>query len=633
MEFYPSEQKQRLTLAQAIVKYLQVQCSEYDGEQQRFIQGIWGIFGHGNVSGLSQALVEHGHDLPYHQPRNEQSMVHASTGFARAKRRKATMACTTSIGPGATNMITGAATATICRIPVLLLPSDHYASRYGGVVLQGIEHLNSDDMSVTDAFRVVSRFYDRITRPEQILASLPEAMRIMTSPADTGAVTLALPQDIQGYAYDYPTSFFEPHVWRIERRLPDPQRISEAIELLRSAQRPYIIAGGGVHYSEAWDELDRFATAFGIPVGETHAGRGALRQGSAHPLSLSGTGLNGTPAAAEIASQADLVLCIGTRLHDFITGSSSAFHDPNVRFVSVNVNGRDAYKLGALPITADAKLALAALTEAGRAAGVHANDEWVATARRLAGEWETTKREHIYVDRPGEEMTQSQVIGVLNEHMHDGDVLVCAAGTVPSDVTKLFDPAGGRTLHLEFGNSCMGYDIPAAIGVRLAQGDGEVYVLLGDGNYQMHPMELVTAIQERAKLTVLVSVNYGYQSIHGHQRAYVGHSLGNEFKVRDGASGEIDKGEYIEIDYVKNAESIGLTGVAARTPSEVRDALKAARDRDGSTLIACYVDKSYAPPGSGVWWEVIGAEVTGDDTTRAVVEQRQAGRVNQRFHY
>ncbi len=633
MEFYPSEKKQRLTLAQAIVKYLQAQYSEYDGEQQRFIQGIWGIFGHGNVSGMSQALVEYGHDLPYHQPRNEQSMVHASTGFARAKRRKATMACTTSIGPGATNMVTGAATATICRIPVLLLPSDHYASRYGGVVLQGIEHLNSDDMSVTDTFRVVSRFYDRVTRPEQILASLPEAMRIMTSPADTGAVTLALPQDIQGYAYDYPTRFFEPHTWRIERRLPHPARVKEAIEMLKAAKRPYIIAGGGVHYSEAWDELQRFASAFGIPVGETHAGRGALRDGSNDPMSMSGTGLNGTPSAAKVAAEADLVMCIGTRLHDFITGSSSAFHDPDVRFVSVNVNGRDAYKLGALPITADAKLALQALTEAARVAGVTVNEEWVAKARRLAGEWETTKREQIYVDRPGEAITQSQVIGILNDEMQDGDVLVCAAGTVPSDVTKLFDPAGGRELHLEFGNSCMGYDIPAAIGVRLAGTNGEVYVLLGDGNYQMHPMELVTAMQERTKLTVLLSVNYGYQSIHGHQRAYVGHSLGNEFKVRDETTREIDKGEYTEVDYVKNAESMGLTAVAAHTASDVREALMAARQRDTSTLIAVYVDKSYAPPGSGVWWEVIGAKATGDEITRAIVEEREAGRVNQRLHY
>jgi 3D-(3,5/4)-trihydroxycyclohexane-1,2-dione acylhydrolase (decyclizing) len=633
MEFYPAEKKQRLTLAQAIVKYLQVQYSEYDGEQQRFIQGMWGIFGHGNVSGLSQALVEYGQDLPYHQPRNEQSMVHASTGFARAKRRKATMACTTSIGPGATNMVTGAATATICRIPVLLLPSDHYASRYGGVVLQGIEHLSSEDMSVTDTFRVVSRYFDRITRPEQILVALPEAMRVMTDPATTGAVTIALPQDIQSYAYDYPTRFFEPHTWRIERRPPDTARIEEAVEMLQAATRPYIIAGGGVHYSEAWDELADFAAVFGIPVGETHAGRGALRDGSANPLSMSGTGHNGTPAAAVIAAEADLVLCIGTRLHDFVTGSNSAFHDPDVRFVSVNVNGRDAYKLGALPITADAKLALNALTEAGRAAGVTPNDEWVAKAQRLNGEWETTKREQIYVDAPREELTQGQLIGILNEEMQEGDVLVAAAGTVPGDLTKLFDAAGGRVLHLEFGNSCMGYDIPAAIGVRLAQSTGEVFVLLGDGNYQLHPMELVTAVQERTKLTVVVSVNYGFQSIHAHQRAYVGHSLGNEFKQRDLSTGLLDEGEFVEIDYVKNAESIGLTGVAARTAGEVRDALKAARGRDDSTLIAVYTDKYSFPPGSGVWWEVVGAEVTNDEATRTVVEEREAGRVNQRFYY
>ena len=280
MDFYSSEKKQRLTLSQAVIKYLQVQYSEYDGNEQRFIQGMWGIFGHGNVSGISQALIEYGQNLPYHQPTNEQSMVHAATGFARTKRRKATMACTTSIGPGSTNMITGAATATICRIPVLLLPSDYYASRYGGTVLQDIDHLTSDDMSVTDTFRVVSRFYDRITRPEQILTALPEAMRVLTNPAETGAVTIALPQDIQGYAYDYPLSFFEKRVWRIERHVPHPERIREAIELLRKAKKPYIIAGGGIHYSEAWTELLEFSERFGIPVGETHAGRGAIQNGS-----------------------------------------------------------------------------------------------------------------------------------------------------------------------------------------------------------------------------------------------------------------------------------------------------------------------------------------------------------------
>jgi 3D-(3,5/4)-trihydroxycyclohexane-1,2-dione acylhydrolase (decyclizing) len=633
VQFYPSEHKERLTLAQAIVRFLQVQYSEFDGQSRRFIQGIWGIFGHGNVSGLSQALVEYGQELPYHQPRNEQSMVHASTGFARAMRRTATMACTTSIGPGATNMVTGAATATICRIPVLLLPSDHYASRYGGVVLQGIDHLSSEDMSVTDAFRVVSRYFDRITRPEQILVSLPEAMRVMTNPAETGAVTLALPQDIQGYAYDYPVQFFEPHTWRIERRPPDPTRVTEAVAMLQAAQRPYLIAGGGVHYSEAWDELAAFAETFGIPVGETHAGRGAIRDGSAMALAQSGTGVSGTPGAAELAGEADLVLCIGTRLHDFVTGSNSAFHEPDVRFICVNVNSRDAFKQGALPITADAKLALQELTTAAKAAGVTPNDEWVARARRLSEQWERRKRTEIYVDRPDEQMSQGQLIGIVNDEMQPDDVLVAAAGTIPGDLTKLFDAAGGRTLHLEFGNSCMGYDIPAAIGVRLTNPDGEVFVLMGDGNYQLHPMELVTAVQERTKITVVLNVNYGYQSIHGHQRNYVGHSLGNEFKIRDEATGRIDEGEFTEVDYVKNAESMGVKAWCARTVDEVRAALKATREESGPCVIVAYTDKYHQVPGSGVWWEIVGAEVTNDPQTRRLVEASEQGRRHQRLYY
>lgn len=631
MKFYASEKKERLTLSQAVVKYLQVQYSDYDGNEQRLIQGVWGIFGHGNVSGMSQALVEYGQDLPFHQPRNEQSMVHACTGFARAIRRKATMACTTSIGPGATNMITGAATATICRIPVLLLPSDYYASRYGGKVLQDIDHLTSDDMSVTDTFRVVSRFYDRITRPEQILTSLPEAMRIMTSPADTGAVTIALPQDMQGYAYDYPARFFEKRVWRIERRLPDPLRVKEACEMLKAAKRPYIIAGGGIHYSEAWDELARFAETFGIPVGETHAGRGAIRNGS--PMLMGGTGHLGNRAAAKVAEEADLVMCIGTRLHDFVTGSNSAFQDPDVRFVCVNVNERDAHKLGALPLTADAKLALRALTEAAAAAEVEPDKDWVARADALRRGWETTKRHEVYTGHAGEKMSQGQLIGIINEEMRSGDILVAAAGTVPGDVTKLFDAKGGKTLHLEFGNSCMGYDIPAAIGVRLTEPAGEVLVLMGDGNYQMHPMELITAVQERTKITIVLNVNHGYQSIHGHQKNFVGHSLGNEFKIRDRNSGLIDEGDFTEVDYVKNAESVGLKAWSATTEDDVRNALRSAREETGSCMIVIHTEKYRGIPDSEVWWEVVGAEVTNDPETKALVAERELGRARQRFYY
>lgn len=631
MEFYPSEKKQRLTLSQAIVKYLQSQYSEYDGEEIRFIQGIWGIFGHGNVSGMSQALIEYGHDLPYHQPTNEQSMVHASTGFARAMRRKSTMACTTSIGPGATNMITGAATATICRIPVLLLPSDYYASRYQGKVLQDIDHLTSDDMSVTDTFRVVSRFYDRITRPEQILSSLPEAMRIMTSPSETGAVTIALPQDIQGYAYDYPTKFFEKRVWRIERQPPSSDRIREAIAMLKVAKKPFIIAGGGVHYSEAWEELLSFAEEFKIPVGETHAGRGSILNGS--ELLMGGTGHLGTPAAGEVAKEADLVICIGTRLHDFVTGSNSAFQNRDVKFISINVNGRDAYKLGALPLTGDAKLTLLALTKEAKLMQVSTNGDWAIRANKKRMAWEKLKRTQVFVQHAGEKMSQGQLIGLLNEEMRSGDTLVAAAGTIPSDLTKLFDVKGGKILHIEFGNSCMGYDIPAAIGVRLTGTKEEVYVLMGDGNYQMHPMELVTAMQERTKIIIILNVNYGYQSIHGHQKALVGHSLGNEFKVRDTKSGLLDDGKFIEIDYVKNAESVGVQSWLAETESDLRIALKKAREEVGSCMIVVPTEKYRSPPGSGVWWDVVGSEITNDSKTSELVEQRESGRINQRFYY
>ncbi len=575
--------------------------------------------------------MEYGQDPPYHQPANEQSMVHAATGFARTKRRRATMACTTSIGPGATNMITGAATATICRIPVLLLPSDYYATRYQGVVLQDIDHLSSEDMSVTDAFRVVSRFYDRITRPEQILTALPEAMRIMTNPAETGAVTIALPQDIQGHAYEYPSRFFEKRVWRIERRVPHPDRIREAIDLLRDSRKPYLIAGGGIHYSEAGNELATFAERFGIPVGETHAGRGALRNGS--DLLMGGTGHIGTPAAGRIAEEADLVICVGTRLHDFVTGSNSAFQNPEVRFICINVNDRDAHKLGALPLTADAKLALAALTDAGTAASIQTNESWVSRAHRQCAAWEKAKRTEVFLQHPGERMSQGQLIGILNDEMQAGDTLVAAAGTIPADLTKLFDARGDKIVHIEFGNSCMGYDIPAAIGVRLTGTKNEVYVLMGDGNYQMHPMELVTAMQERTKIIVVLNVNYGYQSIHGHQKALVGQSLGNEFKVRDEKTGLLDRGAFIEVDYVKNAESVGARAWLAETEDSVRSALREARNEDCPCVIVVPTEKYRYAPDSGVWWEVVGAEVTNDPRTAQLVAERESGRTKQRFYY
>jgi len=622
----------RLTMGQALVKFLQVQYTEYDGEEQRFIPAIWGIFGHGNVSGLSQALWEYGDDLPYYQPTNEQSMVHAASGFTRTKLRLQTFACTTSIGPGATNMITGAATAHINRLPVLLLPSDYYATRFQGQVLQDIEHPISMDMSVTDCFRVVSQFFDRITRPEQILYALPEAMRVMTDPVDAGPATLALPQDIQSVAFDYPVNFFKKKAWRIERRQPDQQRLEEAIAILKEAKAPYILAGGGVHYSKAWDELREFSDAFGIPVGETHSGRGSLQQES--PLLIGGSGHTGTPLSGKYAKDADVVFLIGTRLADFATGSYSAWQNPDVKFISINVSGAHAHKLGALPIVADARDTLRKLTAMGKEAGIKPNGGYVESLAVDREAWLQRKRDEVYIQYPNERISQAQVIGVINDTMQDGDTMVCAAGTAPGDLHQLFEATGGRNLHLEFGNSCMGYEIPGSIGVRLAKPDsGEIYVFLGDGNYMLHPMELKTAMQENTKLTVILLNNDGYQSIHGHQKVLVGHSLGNEFRVRNQETGKLDDGEFVEIDYAKNAESIGLRAWTVTDEDQLKKALEEARAETRSCMIVVPIERYSRLPRSGIWWDVFGAEVTEDENTKKLVDEREDGRKGQRYYW
>lgn len=622
----------RMTMGQALIKFLQAQYSEYDGEVQRFIPAIWGIFGHGNVSGLSQALWQYGDDLPYYQPTNEQSMVHAASGFARARLRMQTFACTTSIGPGATNMVTGAATAHINRLPVLLLPSDYYATRFQGQVLQDIEHPVSLDMSVTDCFRVVSQFFDRISRPEQILYALPEALRVMTDPVDAGPATIALPQDIQSVAFDCPLNFFRKQVWRVERRQADQRRIQEALALLQRAEKPYILAGGGVHYSKAWDELRAFSDRFGIPVGETHSGRGALQEES--PLLIGGSGHTGTPLSGKYAADADLVILIGTRLADFATGSYSAWQNPDVKFISINVSGAHAHKLGALPIVADARDTLRALTAAASAAGIKANPAYVESLAVDRADWLRQKRETVYIQHADERMSQAQVIGALNDYMDAGDTLVCAAGTAPGDLHQLFEATAGRSLHLEFGNSCMGYDIPGAIGLRLARpDDGEVYVFLGDGNYMLHPMELKTAMQENLKLTVILLQNDGFQSIHGHQKALVGHSLGNEFRQRNQATGKLDDGDFLEIDYAKNAESIGLRAWTVTDEAELKMALAQAKLEKRSCMIVARIERYSRLPRSGIWWDVFGAEVTDDERTKQLVAEREAGRQAQRFYW
>jgi 3D-(3,5/4)-trihydroxycyclohexane-1,2-dione acylhydrolase (decyclizing) len=626
-----NQKRVRLTMAQALVKYLSVQYSERDGKERRLIPAVFGIFGHGNVAGLGQALYEYGQDLPFYHPWNEQSMVHTACGFAKANLRLATLACSSSIGTGATNMVTGAAVATINRLPVLLLPSDYYATRHQGPVLQQLEHAISADLSVNDCFRPVSRFFDRLSRPEQLLTALPEAMRVLTDPAETGAATLALPQDVQAHAYDYPGQLFERRVWRVERRLPDPQRIREAVGLLKEAERPVIIAGGGVHYSEAWEELREFSESLGIPVGETFGGKGAIRSESA--LLLGGHGVTGNPAAAKIVSQADLVISVGTRLTDFATGSQSVFNHPEVKFIGISVCGHDAYKQGALPILADAREALRALVKAAGEAGIKPRSGYLKEIAGVKREWEKQIRQEVERPVAGEGMSQGQVIRVVNEEARAGDTMVAAAGTPPGDLLKLWDATGGRACHLEFGYSCMGYDLPGSLGVRMAQPRGEVYVLLGDGTYLLNPSELVTAVQENLKITVILSQNHGYQSIRQLQMGRAGRSFGNEFRARDGQTHRLE-GEYHPMDLAKHAESMGARTWQVRTPEALRSALREAAKEKRPCVIVAETEKHRYLPGSNVWWDVAVAEATNDPVTRKLRAEYEAGRDKlQRFYY
>ena len=621
----------RLTMAQAVVNYLQAQYSERDGQQRRLIPAIFGIFGHGNVAGLGQAIEEYGQELPFYQPCNEQSMVHTASGFAKANLRLSTLACTSSIGPGATNMVTGAATATVNRLPVLLLPSDYYVTRYQGPVLQQLEHPISADVSVNDCFRPVSRFFDRISRPEQLLTALPEAMRVLLDQADTGAVTIALPQDVQAHAFDYPAFFFDRRVWQVERRRPHPDRIAEAVALLKAAKRPIVIAGGGVIYSDAKAELQTFAETFGIPVGETMGGKGAIAGESA--MALGGYGVTGTGSAGQLMSQADLVIAVGTRLTDFSTGSQSVFNNPDVKFININVTGHDAYKQGALPLVADAREALRAFVQEAVAAEIRPDPAYLEEVGVAKMDWQELLSTEVYVEHAGEAMSQLLAINVINQALQPGDTIVAAAGGAPGDLHQLWDTSGNRNCHLEFGFSCMGYEIPAGLGVRMAQSDGEVYVMVGDGTYLMNPTELVTAVQENLKITVIIAENHGYQIIRRLQMGRAGISIGNEFRARDAQTNRLE-GDYLSIDFVKNAESMGARAWHVTTPDELRRALEEARTETRSCAIVMEVEKHRYGPASEIWWDVAPAEVTNREVTQSLRAEYESDRQQlQRVHY
>ncbi|MBA2719774.1 MAG: 3D-(3,5/4)-trihydroxycyclohexane-1,2-dione acylhydrolase (decyclizing) [Chloroflexi bacterium] len=625
----------RLTMAQAVVRYLGRQHTVQDGERRRSIPAMLGIFGHGNVAGLGQALDELQAEMPYVQGRNEQSLVHVAAAFAKASRRRSALAVTASIGPGATNMITGAALATVNRLPVLLLPGDTYAGRRQGPVLQQLEHPLAGDISVNDCFRPVARFFDRITRPEQLLTALPEAMRVLTSPAEMGSVVLALPQDVQAEAADFPATFFAERDWTIARPGPEEERVAEVARMLAAAERPLIVAGGGVLYSDAAKQLAAVATAFGIPVCETFAGKGAVETEAW--WAMGGIGVEGNPGANALAAGADLVLHVGTRLTDFTTASQSIFAAPGVRFASINITDHDARKQGAVAIVADARRGLAALLEAGVRAGVRPRPEWEARARAAMADWLPARAAALAGPTkpaaPDTPMTQGQLIGLLQELARPGDTIVAAAGAPPGDLLKAWDATGGRACHLEFGFSCMGYEIPATLGVRLAQPDGAVIALIGDGTFLMQPTELVTALQEHLAVTVVVAENHGFQVIRRLQLLRNGAGFGNELRERSGRLGEAAlDGATLQLDLVALARGLGADATRASTPDEVRAAILATRDRAGPSVIVVETDPDVNLPGSGVWWDVASAEVSD---RAAVVASRAAyedGLSAQRWH-
>ncbi len=617
----------KVTCAQAIVRFLQAQYSELDGMKERLVGGVFGIFGHGNVAGFGQALEEFGTDLRFFQAKNEQSMVHTAIGYAKAKRRRSTLACTASIGPGSTNMLTGAATATINRVPVLLFPSDVFAHRRPGNVLQQIEHPLEADVSVNDAFRPLSRFFDRVSRPEQILDSLPEAMRIMTDPAETGAVCIALPQDVQGESFLCPTVFFDERIWTIRRPAPAAEEIAAAAKLLASARRPMIIAGGGVRYSDASAALVDFANAFSIPVSETHAGKGVARGATLH---LGGQGLNGTGAAAHVAETADVVICVGTRLSDFTTASRSLFQNAGVKFIGINVNAKDAYKLSATPVVADAKRALDALKATLAKVNFKADPAYQRETREKIDAWLKHYGEGVGY-KPGVPMQQSTIFSVINQAAKSDDVVIAAAGSPPGELQRGWDVSSGADLFVEFGFSCMGHEIPAGLGVRLARPDrGEVYVIVGDGTYLMSPTELVTAAQEGLRITVILIENFGFQCIRDLQEATTGSSnYGNEFRRRTPGATQPD-GEYVNVDYAANAASMGCDTFNAATPDELRAALEAAKKSKKPVVIVAKADPRSRTVNAGLWWDLGVAEVSGLKGVKAAFEQHSAGRKKQK---
>ncbi|NMX02924.1 3D-(3,5/4)-trihydroxycyclohexane-1,2-dione acylhydrolase (decyclizing) [Mobiluncus mulieris] len=623
----------RLTVGQAIVRFLVNQYIEHDGQEHRFVSGAFGIFGHGNVCGIGQAILQNeidpepdGGSLPYIMPRNEQGMVNAAAAYAKATNRQRIYMCTSSIGPGALNMVTGAALATTNRLPVLLFPGDIFATRTPDPVLQQVENAQTLDISVNDAFRPVSVFFDRINRPEQLIPSLMQAFRALTDPADTGAVTLALPQDVQAEAFDFPVKAFMRRVWHIRRSPLDRASLNRAVAAIKVAKQPLIVAGGGVKYSEASQALRDFAAATGIPVSDTQAGKGAINFD--HPQAVGGVGSTGCDSANHLADEADLIIGVGTRYSDFTTASRTAFKNPDVSFVNINIKAFDAIKNAGEMLVADAREALTDLTKALE--GWHVCDEYTQKITQEKAAWEKVTRELYHLDHKPLP-SQLEVFGALNEMMDDDDIVINAAGSMPGDLQALWQAKNPKQYHVEYAFSTMGYEIPAGVGVKLAYPESEVVSIVGDGTYQMLPMELATVVQERLKVIYVLLQNHGFASIGALSESHGSQRFGTRYTMGGGAAHN-EPGEYIPVDIAKNAQSWGLDVLCVSTMDEFREAFRKAKASDRATMIHIETDLYGPNPPSSSWWDVAVAEVSRLDSTQQARKEYEKKKAIQRLY-
>ena len=613
----------RLTVGQAIVRFLKNQYVERDGIENPFFAGCLGIFGHGIVAGVGEGLMEN-LDFPYIMTRNEQASVHIATAYAKMKNRLGAFACISSIGPGATNMITGAACATINRLPVLIMPGDIFVRRNVAPVLQQLESQFTQDISVNDCFKPVSRYWDRISRPEQLITSLPEVMRVLTSPSDTGAVTLALPQDVQAEAFDFPEELFRKRIWKIARPRSDSAVLNEAVNLIRNSEKPVIIAGGGVIYSEATEILKRFVEKTGIPVAETFAGKGSLPYN--HPSNLGAAGATGTPGANKFTSVADLVIGIGTRYSDFTTASKTAFQNQDVKFININIAGFDSYKHSALPLIADARVCLEELQDL---LDFRVSDDYIRSAAETNRAWDE-KVSAIYRPSGTLPVSQAEVVGAVNEFSGPRDVVLCAAGSLPGDLHKLWRTIDPKGFHLEYGYSTMGYECAAGIGAKMACPDREIYVMVGDGNYLMMNNEIVTAIQEGIKVTIILLNNNGFGSIGALSQSIGSQRFGTKYRYRDDKTGLLT-GEILPVNFAQNARSLGAHVIEATDIDSLKSALKEAKEQTVTTVITIETDLFKGVEGYA-WWEVPVSEVAEIESVREAYKVLKENKKKQRYY-